>query len=848
MSRSLPVLAALLSFPVAASAQAQSLPTPADFLKIPVGADRTLADYGQITAYFQELAKRSPRVQLEVLGKTTQGRDLLMAVISSEANLKAKARHQEIARRLADPRGLSQTDLDALVKEGKTILLVTCAIHSSEIGSTQMAMEWAHALASAQDAETRRRLDNVILLLVPSLNPDGHDMEVSWYRQNLGKPWEGGRMPWLYHWYVGHDNNRDWVTLTQKETQALTRAVYHTWNPQVWLDEHQMGTTGPRLFIPPFSNPVSPAIHPLVWRQVDAIGSHMGWRLEQAGKAGVGYGFSFDAYWPGGTKNTAWFKNTAGLLSEMASARLATPMDIHPSELTGMGKGLVDYKPQTNFPNPWQGGTWRLRDIMDYERILSDGLLEIAADRRADFLRAKVTMAKDSIALGAPERFWRIPATQHDGPTAAKLAHLLQAHRVDVLWSERERAWYVPSAQPFGRFVKEVLGTQRYPEIRLQEGAAPLAPYDVTAWSLPLHMGVDVQTATLPPETRKALRPARETDGPEGGLESGGTRYLLPRTSNAATPLLNAHFAAGGRAAVAQAPFEDRGTAYPAGTLILEPSAGLADLARQHRLHLKTLSASAHVEASPQKAVRVGLYKSYQASMDEGWTRFVLDQAGFHPQSLFNQDFKTGGLRERVDVLVLADQSREAILEGVSRRSPQAMPDDYLGGIGKEGQKALRAFVEAGGTLVCLGASGELAIEEFTLPVRNALSGRGTGEEAFNAPGTLVRIQVDPGHPVTWGMPEEAAAFLDGKLAFQTSPSRADVQRTVLASYPADARDILLSGYLKGAERLEHRSAAAAFQVGKGRVVLFGFAVQHRAQTDGTFKLLYNALLWGGLK
>ena len=217
---------------VAAGITAHAVPpSPSEFLGFTVGADRTLADYRQIKAYLQALDAASPRVVLQDLGKTTLGEDLVMAVISSEENLRNLPRIQEVAKRLADPRGLSDAEAERLVGEGRVVLLVTCNIHSNEIGASQMAMEWAHALATAQDAETRRRLEAVVVLLVPSLNPDGQIMETEWYRKQLGTRYEGSRMPWLYHHYVGHDDNRDWFMLTQKETRAMTRAVYREWFP-----------------------------------------------------------------------------------------------------------------------------------------------------------------------------------------------------------------------------------------------------------------------------------------------------------------------------------------------------------------------------------------------------------------------------------------------------------------------------------------------------------------------------------------------------------------------------------------------------------------------------------------
>ncbi|MGZ4779745.1 MAG: M14 family metallopeptidase, partial [Thermoanaerobaculia bacterium] len=351
---------ALLTVFLAATLHAAA-PSPSQFLGFQVGADRTLADYKQIAAYLRALDAASPRVEIETLGKTTLGNDMLMVVISSEENMRNLPRIKEISRQLADPRGLSDQQIDALVREGKTVVLVTCNIHSTEIGSSQMALEWAYALATANDEETKRRLDNVVLLLVPSLNPDGQIMVTDWYRKYVGTRYEGGSMPELYHHYVGHDNNRDWFMLTQIETKNMNRAIYHEWYPQVFVDEHQMGSEGPRMFIPPFADPVDPDVNPLIWREVNIIGSNMAFRLEQQNKSGLIYGYQFDAYWLGGTRNTGWWKNITGLLLEIASARVATPIKVDATELRGGTKGLVDYKATINHPNPWKGGVWRLR-------------------------------------------------------------------------------------------------------------------------------------------------------------------------------------------------------------------------------------------------------------------------------------------------------------------------------------------------------------------------------------------------------------------------------------------------------------------------------------------------------
>ncbi len=826
---------------LSAPARAAIIPSPSEFLGMEVGADRTVADYRQILAYFRALDAASPRVEVEILGKTTLGEDLFLAAISSEANLAGKKRLQEIARKIADPRRLTDADAEALVREGKLLLLVTCNIHSTEIGASQMAMEWAHALAAAEDAETKRRLDEVVLLLVPSLNPDGQILETEWYRKNLGTRYEGGRMPWLYHPYVGHDDNRDWFMLTQKETQAVSRAVYHEWLPQVWLDEHQMGMTGPRIFVPPYAEPVDPDIHPLVWRDVNLIGSNMAFRLEQAGRSGVIYGYVFDAYWPGGTKNTAWWKNISGLLTEVASARFATPVRIEPSELSGEGKGLVEYGTQTNFPNPWPGGTWRLRDIMDYERIASDAILETCAERRTDFLRNALARARAATAVYGPADAFRIAADQRDAAGAARLAALLAEHGVE-LKAGPDGDVYVPLAQPYGPFVNELLTPQRYPETKLVPGKDIVRPYDVSAWTLPLMMGVRAERAPLPTTLApwKAVAPQLPLDGAAFALAPGS-----PETAR----LVNAGLRAG-TARIARGAVSAGGREWPAGTVFLDGAAAKAAATKAQPGQSWTVVGSAPPAAEPLRAPRVGVYKPWTASMDEGWTRFVLEQYGFDPKTLDNKAVRAGGLIAAFDAVVLPDVTKDVIAtgkrkrdEGSMRYSPE-LPPEYAGGLEKEGAAALGDFVEKGGTLVALSSACEYAIDELALPVRNAL-GRSSD---FAIAGSLLRAEVAAGHPVTYGLPREVAVFQDEALAFDTMLPGPEMERRVLATYPVAPPDVLLSGWMRGPQEIARKAAAVALTYGKGRVVLLGFRAQHRAQTPGTFPFVFNALYWSVAK
>jgi len=754
------ILIALIALSAHAAVQ-----TPSQFLGFEVGADKNLADYKQITSYFRSLAAASPRMQIEDLGKTTLGDTMIMAVISSEANMRNLPRIKAIAKQLSDPRGLSDAQIDGLVREGKSVILVTCNIHSSEIASSQMAMEWAYALATANDPETKKRLDNVVLLLVPSLNPDGETMITDYYRKYLGTRYEGGRLPWLYHHYVGHDNNRDWYMLTQVETKAMSRAVYREWYPQVWVDEHQMGTDGPRMFIPPFADPLDATVNPLIWREANLIGSNMAFRLEQQHKSGLIYGYSFDAYWLGGTRNTGWWKNITGLLLETASARIASPIQIEPSELHGGQKGLVEYKATINHPNPWPGGTWRMRDIMDYERIASDAYLEIASNYREDLLRDISVRAKAAVAWGGSAAY-RIPKVQRDWPTAQFMSAILLEHGVEIMQSDNGDYW-IPMAQPYSKFIAELLEPQRYPEVRLQPGKEILRPYDVATWTLPMAMGVTVEKVG-------------------GGQPPTAVRVTEIKPSTKAVLAKHAN----------------------------------------------------------DKKPRIAIYNPWGGALDEGWTRWLLDQVGFAPKSLHPQEVKAG--LQNYDVFILPDIDKDQIASGRGRaeegsmRYQDELPPEYRGSLEKEGADVLKKFVENGGTLLAFNAASDYVIETFNVPVRNALA----RASDFSAPGSLLRVNVNTNHPVTADMPKETAIYVDRAIAFDTTAPGGEMQRWVLMTYPEDSRDILLSGWINGEERLTRKAAAVAMTYGKGRIVLFGFRPQHRGQTHATFPMIFDALYW----
>ncbi len=855
--RPISILSLLVS--LAAGAAHAAIPTPEEFAGHPAGADRRLVAYSKVVEYLRLVAGASDRVAVETAGRSTLDHEMVTVVLTSAANQATLERTREIGRLLANPDRITGGEAAALAGEGKVVALVTCTIHSTEVGCTQMAMEFVHDFATTEDPKKKRWMEDVVLLLMPSINPDGQVMVVDWYKKHLGDEYEGGRMPWLYHHYVGHDNNRDFYMLTQKETRVVNEVLYWRWFPQVYLDEHQMGSTGPRMFVPPQTDPLAPEISSLIFRQADLIGTNMSYRLEEAGKTGVGHNMIYDSYWPGGTRNTAWWKNVTGLLTEVASVRIASPIRIEPGELRGGYKGLPEYNRRSNFPSPWTGGWWRLRDIVDYELIATWALVETCSQYREEMLRNFYEMGRREVEAGAsgPPFGWVVPPDQHDPVAAARLVDLLLRHGVRVHAADSPLVvgrvtwpagtYVIPAAQPYRAFLLTMLRPQRYPEVRPYRNGPIIPPYDVTSWSLPISMGVEIEELGQP---LPAIPPAiTEPLWPGGAVGEAPGGYLLSHAHDTVYPAMNRLLA--GKKKVYwltgdKAPEGPGAVWVPAGEATSEEMTAISSELHLPVRALTAAPAGARLRVAP---VRVGLFKPWRASMDEGWTRWLLEQYEFPYRNLANEDVRKGVFEGSVDVLLFPDVSKEILEKGEPggdrARFAGKLPPEFQGGIGEEGAGKIREWVRSGGTLVAIDSSTDYAIDLFELPVRNVL--RGVDGERFSCPGSMLRLLVDNRHPLGFGLRAEEAGYFAGSPAFRTSVPDARFERHVVARYPDHRDDILVSGYLKGAGLLARRAAVVDFGVGKGRVVLIGFRAQHRAQPHRTFKLLFNALYLGGL-
>jgi hypothetical protein len=852
------VAAILLSLPGLARAQ-----TPPDkFLGLQLGADKVLADYGQIRSYFDHLATETPRLEVVDIGETTLKKKQFMAVITSERNMARLDHYRQISRQLRDARGLTPEQAAALAKEGKVIIGIQCNIHSTEIASSQMSMELAYDLVTGRTPfDAAKVLDDVIFLLVPSQNPDGQVMVTDWYRKYVDTPYEGGRMPWLYHHYSGHDNNRDFYMFNLPETRNVANVLYRDWIPQVYIDEHQMGSTGARFFIAPYAEPFMEEVNPLVWRSIQLMGTSMMYALDRAGMKGVVSGERYTAWMTGATEDSNWPHNIVAFLTEGASARVATPIFIDPGELS------AEYtRPRTNFINPWPGGWWRLRDLMDYELTFSLAAIRTAAEHKEDFLLNFYTMNKEAVDAKGPNEAYAyvIPADQHDYLTALKMLDTMMIGGIEVqqakegfVADQREYpagSFVVRMSQPYRPYVKALLGPQRYPEMHQYPGGPPVPPYDNAAWTLPMLMGVDLQLVKNPFDAK--LEKLSAVPYPAVTPPAGTPAYLvLDDSENAAFAVALGLLREKAEVVRALEPVRVGDRSLPTGSFIVKYDAAaqkaLPALSTKWHVPAVGLASVRNLKTAPVKSPRIGVYQSWGGNMDEGWFRYLLDSWDIPFVTLHNKDITdakaSGGLASKVDVLVFASESPAFIVNGgpepgspaASRFQP--LPPEYTGGIGKEGVEAVKAFVESGGLVLTLGDACRFAFKDLGVPARDAV--QGVSRNDFWCPTSLLRIEVDTDSPLGYGMPAETPAMYSDSVPIETFlPSSVGWERHVAARF-AD-HDLLMSGWLIGGERIARKGAVVDITHGKGHIVLVGISAQYRNQSHGAHKFLLNALLY----
>ncbi len=794
---------------------AAPIPAPESVFGFEPGADYHLADYEQITAYFQKLAAAAPqRVKLETIGKSGYGREMFVAIISSEDNMRQLDHYKQIVQQLASG-SIDDATARKLSNEGKVVVWIDGGLHATEVAGAQQSPLIGYRLASEETPEMQRIRNDVITVLCPVINPDGLDIVAHWYANNYNTPYETAQVTELWNRYVGHDNNRDWYSFNQVESRNVARLLYYEWLPQIVYNQHQTAPYPARIIVPPYDDPTNPNIPPEVLRGVNLLGSAMAQRFEAEHKSGVVSHMSFDTWWNGGMRTAPYFHNMVGILTETAGflAGYASPGYASPNSLPkSFPNGVSAVQPSTFYPDPWKGGWWRLRDSVDYMVTGDMGVLDIASRRRDEWLFEFWKMSRDQITQGQKggPYAYVVPQQQHDATAAGDMLFSLQTGGVKI--SEATAPFtaggkefpagtrVLSMAQPFRPFVIDLMEPQKYPDLRVSPGGPPKRPYDMTGWTLPMQMGVDVIRVDQPQEI--ATRPVEVTE-PEHSFK---------------------------------------------------PASG--------------------------QIGRVGLYVSYVPNMDAGWTQWIFDRFHIPYKVVHDADLRKGDLKSSFDVIVLPDQSPNSILHGwqvgePARNEggggeagapgfPSVQRQEFAGGIGLEGALALKQFAEGGGHIVGFDHASSFLIDEFGLPVRNVLAN--VPNTQFYAPGSLLRINVDPNLPESHGMDPNSVAFFVNSEAFQVWDPKTPSQPyryqqrdrreanpfndlgdhdgiRILAKYAKDKP--LLSGWLLGEQHVADRIAAVSVPYGKGRVVLIGFRCQFRGQSENTFPLLFNSLVVG---
>jgi hypothetical protein len=872
-------------------------PTPESVFGFKPGADYKLATYDQSVDYFKKLAASTKSMKIVDAGKTSQGRTMYFALISTPDNLSKLDRYREIARRLAHPQGLSDPEARKLARDGKAFVHIDGGLHSTEVAGWSHTPQLAYDLVSrANEPDTRAILENVVVMLWPTINPDGQQMVAEWYMKNVGTPYELSGLPRLYQEYVGHDNNRDAYMLNMIESRVMEH-TWRQWEPHIIYVHHQSGPFPTRIWLPPFSEPVGTDAPYLMSREVNMIGMAIAKGLEERGQVGATHmGTAFDAWYPGYVDYAPNFKNIPAFWTETALYQYATPREY---SLADFPQNMRDLRPQSLYSSPWPPGWWRLRDAVEYMETASLSVLEYAAKYKESLLLNRYRAGIGQIALGAKKAPYAyfVPQQQRDPVAAVELLRrlafggvrvyqLTATASLDAQRSFPAGTWVIPTDQEFAAMAREVLDVQRYPDLRQYPGGPPERPYDAAGWTLPLQMGVSVVAADVPlsndvrrnlklmgsmPEPRvkpTSYEPAAKTDAepfdsppgsgfntdpaaaaivpPPGRIAGSGEILLVDPAENNAFRAINSAWQKG-------ATIHRRGARYAIRGL---SAAAQDDLVKALALHAeRTASIAGERSGGPAgpasdapivKRPRLGLYQPWSGSMDEGWTQWVLEQYGFAFSLIHPEDFKTP-LADKIDVLVLADDARIPIAGAPAGRGGRGGPStgagraevrpEYAYQLTASDLQGFEQFIRGGGTLVCLSNASTFAIQQLKLPVKNVVAG--LRPEEFFLRGSIVEVAVDANHPLMAGMPAKAAVFVDSSPVFEPEGG---FTGSVLARY-AESGSPLLSGYLIGETYLNGKAAALDVPLGCGHVVLLGFRPEWRGQPFGTFRVLFNAVL-----
>ena len=892
----------------------QTIPTPKDHFGFAIGDNYRLANYSQTESYFKKLDVSSDRASMSSIGKTEEGRDQFMMVVTSPANHQKLAKYKEISQKLARAENLTDADAKKLAAEGKAVVWIDGGLHATEVVGAHQLIEIAYQLCSRNDEETNYILDNVIVLIVHA-NPDGQELVSNWYMRNSDSSKRTTSfLPRLYEKYAGHDNNRDFYMMNLKETQNMGRQLYIEWLPQIMYNHHQTGPPGAVVAGPPFRDPFNYVFDPLVMTSLDAVGAAMINRLNQENKPGYTEraGSPYSTWYNGGLRTTTYFHNMIGLLTEI----IGSPT---PSEIPVVPNRLI---PSSANPFPITPRKWYFRNSIDYSVSLNYGVLMYAARHRDELLFNIYKMGKNSIERGSrdnwtlypskteliqeyykkdqpakpkednttPESWgrnittisvkyfdtvfknptWRdarayiIPSNQNDFATSTRFVNALIRTGIEIHKSTApftvngktypEGSYIVKCDQAFRPHVLDMFEPQDHPNDFQYPGGPPVPPYDAAGWTLAYQMGIEFDriTENLPGSFVKL--PLGEVQPLKGKVEIGKQKggYLINGANNHAFALVNTLLNKNNT--VFRTTEEISGFAKGSFFVPITSSSTevIKQLASNYGADVKSIDKKPTQLTSVQPA-RIALWDTYGGSMPSGWMRWIFEQFNFNYTVIYAQDIDKGDLKNNYDVILFVEGAMPSLNADARRPTgpkPEDTPDEFKKTIGslttETSIPALKKFMEEGGTVLTIGNSSNLAYH-LKLPVTNALVETSNGKERnlpnekFYIPGSLMQITLNTSHPAAWGMKNNADVYFDESPVFNITPA-AQSKGTIqpIAWFASDKT--LRSGWAWGQSYLKDGVAAFSAAMGKGKLIACGPEITFRAQTHGTFKLVFNQL------
>ncbi len=873
---------------------AQPIPTPKSHFGFAIGDNYHLATFTQTEAYLKKVAAISPRMKLQSIGKTEEGRNQYMVIVSDPANIKNLAKYKAISQKMARAEGISESEASQLAKEGKAVVWIDGGLHATETVGIHQWIETMYQFLTRTDEETQRILKNTIILFVHA-NPDGQELVSSWYMRNADTLKRSyANLPRLYQKYIGHDNNRDFYMMNMSESKNMSRQQYIEWMPQFLYNHHQTGPQGTVVAGPPYRDPFNYVYDPLLITGIDALGAAMSSRLNAEGKPGYTMkgGSVYSTWWNGGLRTTAYYHNIVGVLTEIIGS--PTPMKI-----PFVPQRLI---PNSGLPFPITPQKWLFRNSIDYSISMNYAMLNHAARYKDEVLMNIYKMGRKSIENGSkdywtlspkkveaiqelyrtdiknPEaridtmpmayyakiyqnpslrdpRAYVVPADQSTSAVAFINILIQSGIRIEKARAAFEIAgkkypagsYVVKTNQAFRPHVLDMFEPQDHPNDFLYPGGPPVRPYDAAGWTPAYTMGVKFDRILEAVDGPFETLPYGVLEKPVGGFPSGNFAYYgFSTQDNASFTVVNEALKAGLELTKNKDHF------------VVKSSDAvkklLADASLKYGVQVQGLSASSANVAI--KSRRIALWDTYGGSMSAGWVRWILEQHHFTFSLLYAKEIDLGNLKSKYDVIVFMGGAIPGLKgQAVNREDYEKEPNEadipaeYHAQMGKITEKSipsLKAFLEAGGDIVTIGSSANLAYH-IGLPVRNALVEMVAGKERnlpgekFYIPGSVMQVAVDPDTRANWGMSTKADVYFSMSPVFKLQPD-AIAQQVLkpLAWYASDKT--LRSGWAYGQAYLQDGVAAFEAKVGAGKLLVYGPEITFRGQTHGTFKMLFNQL------